>query len=329
MARINSYTKITGAPADSDCFIIDSTQGTAGTRIVLWSVLKSVLNGIFAPKAHKHPGSDITSAVANANTATNDSVGQNIASTYVKELTVDGRTITVKRGNNTTFTFQTQDTNTTYPQADATHSGIMASADWQLLHSLKTINRPEVIPANADLNTYQTPGWYALDRMNSSTIKNKPVSGETLGMIQVMRINGNEKIQVYITAYQAENRSGRRTMFVRHYGGGGNTWSPWTDITAYPSATQSADGLMSSADKRKLDGLPTNIVGAIPLASQSVNGLMSSADKRKLDGLSSDVAGSIPLATPSRDGLMPKTDKAKLDAIGPIPTSTIDGFFRI
>ena len=210
MARINSYTKITGAPADSDCFIIDSTQGTAGTRIVLWSVLKSVLTGIFAPKVHKHPGSDITSAVANANAATNDSIGQNLASTYVKELTVDGRTITVKRGNNTTFAFQTQDTNTTYPVADATHSGIM-----------------------------------------------------------------------------------------------------------------------SSADKRKLDGLPTNIVGAIPLASQSVNGLMSSADKRKLDGLSSDVAGSIPLATPSIDGLMPKADKAKLDAIGPIPTSTIDGFFRI
>ena len=73
MARINSYTKITGAPADSDCFIIDSTQGTAGTRIVLWSVLKSVLTGIFASKSHKHPGSDITSAVANANAATNDS----------------------------------------------------------------------------------------------------------------------------------------------------------------------------------------------------------------------------------------------------------------
>lgn len=355
MARINSYTKIAGAPADSDCFIIDSTQGTAGTRIVLWSVLKSVLTGIFAPKAHKHPGSDITSAVANANTATNDSIGQNIASTYVKELTVDGRTITVKRGNNTTFTFQTQDTNTTYPLADgqhdglmssgkfndlerihtkyfehvrvemhgsvpalhftnqaagttaseyvdaanATNSGIMAASDWSLLHSLKTIDRAKVIPANADLNNYRTPGWYALDRNGSSTIKNKPVSGETLGMIQVMWINGNERIQVYITAYRAENRSGRRTMFVRHFGGGGNTWSPWTDITAYPSATQSADGLMSSADKRKLDSL------------------------------SSDVAGSIPLATPSRDGLMPKTDKAKLDAIGPIPTSTIDGFFRI
>lgn len=223
MARINSYTKITGAPADSDCFIIDSTQGTAGTRIVLWSVLKSVLTGIFAPKAHKHPGSDITSAVANANAATNDSTGQNIASTYVKGLTVDGRTITVKRGNNTISTFTTQDT--TYGNM----SGATSSA----------AGTSGLVPA--------------------------PAQG-------------------------AANR------YLRSDG----TWQvPPDNNTTYP------------------------------LASKSVNGLMSSADKLKLDGLSSDVVGSIPLATPSRDGLMPKTDKAKLDAIGPIPTSTIDGFFRI
>jgi hypothetical protein len=354
MARINSYTKITGAPADSDCFIIDSTQGTAGTRIVLWSVLKSVLTGIFASKSHTHPGSDITSAVANANAATNDSVGQNIASTYVKEITANGRTVTVKRGNDTTFTFQTQDT--TYPVADDQHdglmpagkfadlewvrkhyfehvrvemhgsvpalhftnqaagtvaseyvdaanasqSGIMAASDWALLHSLKTIDRSDDIPANADLNNYKTPGWYAIGLNESTTIQNMPVSGKTIGALQVMRTNNHERIQVYITALGAENRSGRETIFVRQYGnGGGTSWDPWTDITAYPSATQSADGLMSSADKRKLDGL------------------------------SGDYASAIGVATSSKDGLMPKTDKAKLDAIGSISNSTIDGFFRI
>lgn len=223
MARINSYTKITGEPADSDCFIIDSTQGTAGTRIVLWSVLKSVLTGIFAPKAHKHPGSDITSAVANANAATNDSVGQNIASTYVKKLTVNGRTITVTKGNGTASTFTTQDT--TYGNM----SGATASA----------AGRAGLVPA--------------------------PAQG-------------------------ASNR------YLRSDG----TWQ-----------------------------VPPDTNTTYPLATQSVDGLMSSADKRKLDGLSSDIAGSIPLATPSRDGLMPKADKAKLDAIGPIPTGTIDGFFRI
>lgn len=223
MARINSYTKITGAPADSDCFIIDSTQGTAGTRIVLWSVLKSVLTGIFAPKAHKHPGSDITSAVTNANAATNDSIGQNIASTYVKSLSVDGRIITVTKGNGTTSMLTTQDT--TYGNM----SGATTSA----------AGKAGLVPAPA---------------------------------------------------------TGVNNRYLRSDG----TWAvPPDNNTTYSVATQ------------------------------SVNGLMSAADKKKLDDLSSDVAGSIPLATPTRDGLMPKADKAKLDAIGPIPTSTIDGFFRI
>lgn len=354
MARINSYTKITGAPADSDCFIIDSTQGTAGTRIVLWSVLKSVLTGIFAPKAHKHPGSDITSAVANANAATNDSVGQNIASTYVKELTVDGRTITVKRGNNSTYTFQTQDT--TYRDADNNNagllsarnhqiltwmykyyleladivdhngvpslhftngsdaadkrdiyldaadnnrSGIMSRDEWRFLHTLKTLDQSQYVPANADLNDYRAIGWYTITWGPSSTLKNMPVSGSTIATLIVLKNAGNEVDQVLINAFDAYSRSGRRCLFMRHYGvGGRNTWDPWQDITAYSSATQSADGLMTAADKRKLDGL------------------------------SSDVAGSIPLATPSRDGLMPKGDKAKLDAIRSISDATIDGFFN-
>lgn len=223
MARINSYTKITGAPADSDCFIIDSTQGTAGTRIVLWSVLKSVLTGIFAPKAHKHPGSDITSAVANANAATNDSVGQNINTTYVKSVTASGRTVTVTKGNGTASTFTTQDT--TYGNM----SGATTSA----------AGKAGLVPA--------------------------PATG-------------------------ANNR------YLRSDG----TWAvPPDNNTTYSVATQSA------------------------------NGLMSSADKRKLDGLSNDYSGAIGLATSSKDGLMSKGDKAKLDAIGSISDGTIDGFFRI
>lgn len=353
MARINSYTKITGAPADSDCFIIDSTQGTAGTRIVLWSVLKSVLTGIFAPKAHKHPGSDITSAVANANAATNDSVGQNIASTYVKELTVDGRTITVKRGNNTTYTFQTQDT--TYPIADsqhdgllskskyadlnwvrehyfehvgvvdhngtpalhftnnaagsvandyvdaanATHSGIMATGDWQKLHAMKTIDSAVEIQPGTDLNNVRNPGYYSILYRNDTQVSNMPVTGYTTAMLIVFQHTPGTMIsQIYIRPTDVQQRNGRDTMFVR-YRNSKNEWQPWQDITAYPSVTQSA------------------------------NGLMSSADKRKLDGLSNDYSGAIGLATSSKDGLMSKGDKAKLDAIGSISDGTIDGFFKI
>lgn len=344
MARINSYTKITGAPADSDCFIIDSTQGTAGTRIVLWSVLKSVLTGIFASKSHKHPGSDITSAVANANAATNDSTGQNIASTYVKEITANGRTVTVKRGNDTTFTFQTQDTNTTYPVADASHSGIMAAADWSLLHSLKTINRQDEVPGNDlnKLNSSQQCGWYYAGDGNS--VANKPSSVDYFGMF-VMRT-----ASAVITQILYDNN---KKIWTRSCAN--SSWSSWTALVRTTDTIANATHATKATQDSAGQTINTTYVKSVTasgrtvtvtkgngttstfttqdttysVATQSANGLMSSADKRKLDGLSGDYASAIGLATSSKDGLMSKTDKAKLDAIGSISTSTIDGFFRI
>ena len=51
---------------------------------------------------------------ATATKSTQDSRGQQIDSTYIKGLSVSGRTVTYTRGNGTTGSFQTQDTNTTY-----------------------------------------------------------------------------------------------------------------------------------------------------------------------------------------------------------------------
>ena len=345
MARINSYTKITGAPADSDCFIIDSTQGTAGTRIVLWSVLKSVLTGIFASKSHKHPGSDITSAVANANAATNDSTGQNIASTYVKELTVNGRTITVKRGDNTTFTFQTQDTNTTYPVADANKSGIMAAADWSLLHSLKAINKSVELTNSDNLNSYGSVdkcGWYHV--VDGNTVANKPSGVNYFGMF-VMRMASGVIAQIL---YDNNKKIWTRSRV-------NSSWSSWTALVRTTDTIASATNATKATQDSAGQTINTTYVKSVTasgrtvtvtkgngttstfttqdttysVATQSANGLMSAADKRKLDGLSGDYASAIGLATSSKDGLMPKADKAKLDAIGSISTSTIDGFFEI
>ena len=86
---------------------------------------------------------------------------------------------------------------------------------------------------------------------------------------------------------------------------------PWTDAnTTYDVATQSANGLMSSTDKQKLDTLilvPTGgTAGQVlkktsdgvawqndnnttySVASDSSNGLMSAADKSKLDNIASN-----------------------------------------
>ena len=53
-------------------------------------------------------------SAGSATKATQDSAGQTINSTYIKSLTVSGRTITITKGDNTTSTITTQDTNTTY-----------------------------------------------------------------------------------------------------------------------------------------------------------------------------------------------------------------------
>ena len=54
------------------------------------------------------------SAADTATKATQDSAGQQINTTYIKALSVSGQTITYTKGDGTTGTIKTQDTNTTY-----------------------------------------------------------------------------------------------------------------------------------------------------------------------------------------------------------------------
>lgn len=58
--------------------------------------------------------------VANATAATNDSAGQAISSTYIKGLSVSGKTITYTKGNGTTGTITTQDTVYSHPSSGVT-----------------------------------------------------------------------------------------------------------------------------------------------------------------------------------------------------------------
>lgn len=69
--------------------------------------------------------------VGNATKATQDSRGQQIDSTYIKGLSVSGRTVTYTRGNGTTGSFQTQDTNTTYTLASLGAPMIPTNSYWK------------------------------------------------------------------------------------------------------------------------------------------------------------------------------------------------------
>lgn len=75
--------------------------------------------------------------------------------------------------------------------------------------------------------------------------------------------------------------------------------------TPYTNATTTSDGLMSAADKTKLNGLTT-----YSNATTSAAGLMSAEDKTKLNGLTS-----YSNATTSAAGLMSAADKTKLNGL--------------
>lgn len=74
--------------------------------------------------------------VGSATKATQDSAGQQINTTYIKGLSVSGRTVTYTRGDGTTGTITTQDTNTTYNNVTTSTSGLMTAADKQKLDAL-------------------------------------------------------------------------------------------------------------------------------------------------------------------------------------------------
>ena len=75
----------------------------------------------------KLPATIKASLSGNASTATKatqDSAGQQINKTYIKGLSVSGKTITYTKGDGTTGTITTQDTNTTYSTGTTSASGL-------------------------------------------------------------------------------------------------------------------------------------------------------------------------------------------------------------
>lgn len=70
--------------------------------------------------------------------ATADASGNTIASTYIKALSVSGKVITYTKGNGTTGTITTQDTNTTYSVATQSANGLMSSTDKKKLDNMSS-----------------------------------------------------------------------------------------------------------------------------------------------------------------------------------------------
>jgi hypothetical protein len=97
--------------------------------------------------------------------------------------------------------------------------------------------------------------------------------------------------------------------------------------TTIANATTSVAGLMSAADKAKLDGIAAgaevNPAGAERDATAAQNGLMSAAYASKLDGIQAGAQVNPGLANSGSNGLMSSTYADKLDKVGSIANSAI------
>lgn len=91
---------------------IDITDGSMKWKVTTANI---TVNGISPDVSGNISITNVTNATnaenaTNATKATQDSAGQNINTTYIKGLSVSGRTITYTKGNGTTGTITTQDT---------------------------------------------------------------------------------------------------------------------------------------------------------------------------------------------------------------------------
>ena len=131
--------------------------------------------------------------------------------------------LNLKAGSNVTITessgtFTFAATDTTYSDATASASGLMSATDF------KKIN-PQTIPANADLNTYTTVGFYN-SGANYASITNSPFIASYYSLLVINNSGTNRTTQILF-------RSNAATEYIRHQTASA-TWTAWQEI-AYRS----------------------------------------------------------------------------------------------
>lgn len=126
-ANPNSDTKVTNTlAATTKAYITGTTSASTntGTQVFDTGVYLDTTAGTLTATTFKGALSGNATTATTATKATQDSAGQQINTTYIKGLSVSGKTITYTKGDGTTGTITTQDTNTTYSVGTASALGL-------------------------------------------------------------------------------------------------------------------------------------------------------------------------------------------------------------
>ena len=121
-ALVNTLGLGDSDPQDADYYVAQYAGGGTTYRSYyrrphfrLWNYIKGKISSVLGLTASAYSGK--ASTAGNADKATNDARGQKIDTTYIKEISASGKTLTIERGDGTTTTVTTQDTITTIDSA--------------------------------------------------------------------------------------------------------------------------------------------------------------------------------------------------------------------
>ena len=216
----------------------------------------------------------------NADTATKavkDSAGQTINSTYIKDLSATGQTITFTRGDGTTDTITTQDTKYSLPLASANTRGgaKIGYAQNGKNYPVQLSNEQMYVyvPWTDNNTTYSVFGKATADANGTNGLVPAPAKGQQGLYLRGDGVWSTPTNTTYGLASTTANGllkqlPNNTTQFMR----GDGAWATPPNTT-YGNASQSASGLMSADDKKKLDGIASGANAySLPLATASVRG---------------------------------------------------------
>lgn len=174
----------------------------------------------------------LNTTIQSVDTKLTDLVGDTAVATQISDamdetitgLSVSGKTITYTKGDGSTGTITTQDTNTTYSTATSSTAGLV-----KIGYTESGKNYP--VELNGSGQMYVNVPWTDNNTTYSAMTGATSSAAGAAGLVPAPA-------------------AGKQAQYLR----GDGTWATPTNTT-YSVATTSANGLMSSTDKSKLDGI--------------------------------------------------------------------------
>lgn len=250
----------------------------------------------------------VDNAIANLNTLVGDTaVSEQISAATdncITEMSVSGKVITYTKGNGSTGTITTQDTDTTYANATTSADGLMSASDKSKLDGVAegadAVNFSQSLTSGTKVGTITINGTgtdlYAPTNTDTHYTAKNIIGSSPTDTANVTTATRNPYLSL------VENGEIRSTHRISGVGAtivqtdaNGNIIIRSTNTT-YPDATTSTSGLMSAEDKTSLDNLNT-LVGDTAVSEQISNAIAQSTHAITTEGDGAAYTATVPSIT--------------------------------